>query len=167
MTTVKIVRYTTAPEHADTNEQLVRDVYAELADTAPEGLRYATFRLDDRAASCTSPSSEGEDNPLNSSARVRGVPGRHRRAVHRSTGRPGRLARRVVPALHRAGRATCRLASSHLASVQRDTPRNSLLRGQDEPDGRADASTRQSARSRTAAGSRRGVRGSCPGATGG
>ena len=37
MTTIKIVRYTTAPEHSDSNERLVRDVYAELAETEPEG----------------------------------------------------------------------------------------------------------------------------------
>lgn len=31
MTTIRIVRYTTAPEHSDSNERLVRDVYAGLA----------------------------------------------------------------------------------------------------------------------------------------
>jgi hypothetical protein len=47
MSVVKIVRYATTPEAADENARLVRDVYAELAQTQPDGLRYATFRLDD------------------------------------------------------------------------------------------------------------------------
>jgi hypothetical protein len=68
MTTIKIVRYTTAPEHADTNEQLVRDVFAELATTRPEGLRYATFRLDDQVSFVHIAVLDGEDNPLTTSA---------------------------------------------------------------------------------------------------
>ena len=68
MTTIKIVRYTTAPEQADTNEQLVRDVYAELATTQPAGLRYATFRLDDRVSFVHIAVLDGDDNPLTSSA---------------------------------------------------------------------------------------------------
>lgn len=68
MPTVKIVRYSTAPEHADTNERLVRDVFAELATTRPEGLRYATFRLDDRVSFVHIAVLDGEGNPLNSSA---------------------------------------------------------------------------------------------------
>ena len=68
MTTIKIVRYTTAPEHADNNEQLVHDVYAELATTEPAGLRYATFRLDDRVSFVHIAVLDGESNPLNSSA---------------------------------------------------------------------------------------------------
>ena len=42
-----IVRYRVRPEHAAENEKLVRAVYAELHETKPAGLRYATFRLDD------------------------------------------------------------------------------------------------------------------------
>jgi hypothetical protein len=42
-----MVRYKVKPERAQENEQLVRAVYEELAQTAPAGLRYATFRLDD------------------------------------------------------------------------------------------------------------------------
>jgi hypothetical protein len=42
-----IVRYRVKPERVTENEELVRDVYAELHSTAPDGLRYATFRLDD------------------------------------------------------------------------------------------------------------------------
>jgi hypothetical protein len=68
MTTIKIVRYTTAPEHADTNEHLVRDVFTELATTRPENLHYATFRLDDQVSFVHIAVLDGEDNPLTTSA---------------------------------------------------------------------------------------------------
>jgi hypothetical protein len=42
-----MVRYKVKPEMAQENERLVRAVYEELERTAPEGLRYATFRLED------------------------------------------------------------------------------------------------------------------------
>jgi hypothetical protein len=47
MPVTKVVRYRTKPEHAEENERLIRDVFAELSKEGPEGLRYATFRLDD------------------------------------------------------------------------------------------------------------------------
>jgi hypothetical protein len=42
-----IVRYKVKPEQAAENEELVQAVYAELHETKPPGLHYATFRLDD------------------------------------------------------------------------------------------------------------------------
>jgi hypothetical protein len=42
-----MVRYKVKPERAEENEELVRAVYAELQETQPAGLRYATFKLDD------------------------------------------------------------------------------------------------------------------------
>lgn len=42
-----IVRYRVRPERAAENEELARAVYAELHETKPAGLHYATFRLDD------------------------------------------------------------------------------------------------------------------------
>ena len=42
-----IVRYRVKPERAVENEELVRAVYAELHETKPAGLHYATFRLDE------------------------------------------------------------------------------------------------------------------------
>jgi len=42
-----LVRYMVAPARAAENEALVRDVYRELGQAKPPGLRYATFRLDD------------------------------------------------------------------------------------------------------------------------
>ena len=42
-----VVRYKVKPDRADENQRLVEGVYAELAERAPAGFRYATFRLDD------------------------------------------------------------------------------------------------------------------------
>jgi hypothetical protein len=42
-----MVRYKIKPDRVEENEQLVRDVYDELARTQPDGLRYGTFKLDD------------------------------------------------------------------------------------------------------------------------
>ena len=42
-----IVRYRVKPERASENVELVRAVYDELHETRPDGLRYATFKLDD------------------------------------------------------------------------------------------------------------------------
>lgn len=41
---VTIVRYRVKPGRAEENASLVRAVYAELAELAPPGFRYATFR---------------------------------------------------------------------------------------------------------------------------
>ncbi|MCP3973250.1 MAG: hypothetical protein GY720_02015 [bacterium] len=46
MSTV-VVRYRPKSDKADENQQLVEAVFAELADTDPGGVRYATFRLAD------------------------------------------------------------------------------------------------------------------------
>jgi hypothetical protein len=42
-----IVRYRVKPDQAARNEELVRAVYEELHRSAPAGLRYATFQLED------------------------------------------------------------------------------------------------------------------------
>ena len=42
-----MVSYRVKPESVAANEALVRAVYEELRLTQPEGMRYATFRLDD------------------------------------------------------------------------------------------------------------------------
>ncbi|GGB40710.1 hypothetical protein GCM10011492_34390 [Flexivirga endophytica] len=47
MTIFQAIRYTTHPADIAENERLVRAVYDELADSAPEGFRYATLRLGD------------------------------------------------------------------------------------------------------------------------
>jgi hypothetical protein len=68
MSTTKVIRYRTKPEHADENERLVRDVFAELADESPDGLHYATFRLDDGVTFVHVAVTDGEVNPLTSSS---------------------------------------------------------------------------------------------------
>jgi acyl dehydratase len=67
MTTTKVIRYRTKPEHADENERLVRAVFAELAEDAREGLHYATFRLDDGVSFVHVAVTDGDENPLTSS----------------------------------------------------------------------------------------------------
>jgi hypothetical protein len=44
---VVIVRYTTKPDRADENQVLIENVFGELDQHEPEGLRYASFRLAD------------------------------------------------------------------------------------------------------------------------
>ena len=47
---VVVVQYTTQPDRADENQALVEQVFAELATARPDGLRYATFRLNGGAS---------------------------------------------------------------------------------------------------------------------
>jgi hypothetical protein len=62
MTTV-VVRYTPKADRADENQQLVEAVFAELAETDPGGVRYATFRHGD-GTFVHSANVEGDENPL-------------------------------------------------------------------------------------------------------
>jgi len=61
-----IVRYRVKPDRVQENQELVRSVYEELAQTRPAGLRYATFRLDDGVSFVHVAQIETEDgsNPL-------------------------------------------------------------------------------------------------------
>jgi hypothetical protein len=69
MTTVtKVIRYTTKPECADANAGLIEAVFAELAESKPEGLHYTAFRLDDGVTFLHVAVVDGEDNPLTHSA---------------------------------------------------------------------------------------------------
>ncbi len=62
-----VVRYTVKPGRAEENAELVRDVYAELERTKPEGLRYATFQLEDGLTFVHVAAHEaGASNPLTS-----------------------------------------------------------------------------------------------------
>jgi hypothetical protein len=65
-----IVSYKVKPERVAENEQLVRAVYAELDRERPDGLRYATFRLEDGVSFIHVASNETEDghNPLSNVA---------------------------------------------------------------------------------------------------
>jgi hypothetical protein len=59
-----IVRYKVKPERAAENEELVREVYAELHRTRPAGLRYATYRLEDGVSFVHVAAAEAEPSPL-------------------------------------------------------------------------------------------------------
>jgi hypothetical protein len=58
-----MVRYKVKPDQVGANEALVRAVYEELAERAPDGFRYGTFRLDD-GVSFVHLAEHGEGNPL-------------------------------------------------------------------------------------------------------
>jgi hypothetical protein len=47
MMRIVMVNYTLKADRVEENERLVRAVYRELAQNAPEGLRYATLKLED------------------------------------------------------------------------------------------------------------------------
>lgn len=61
-----IVRYKVKRDQVAENERLVRAVYDELHQTRPEGLRYATFQLEDGQSFVHLASTETESgqNPL-------------------------------------------------------------------------------------------------------
>jgi hypothetical protein len=61
MSRTVVVRYRTTPETAEENQRLVRQVYAELAATAPDGLRYVTLRLGDGVSFVHVALTEGDD----------------------------------------------------------------------------------------------------------
>jgi hypothetical protein len=54
-----MVRYTVHPDRAEENAELVRAVYAELAEAAPVGFRYSTYRCDDGVTFVHLASSDG------------------------------------------------------------------------------------------------------------
>ena len=58
-----MVRYRVKADRVAENEEAVRAVYAELAQTRPDGLRYATFRLAD-GATFVHVAEHGDPNPL-------------------------------------------------------------------------------------------------------
>jgi hypothetical protein len=60
-----MVSYKVKPERVGENEQLIRAVYEELQASAPAGLRYATFRMDDGVSFVHIASNESDaPNPL-------------------------------------------------------------------------------------------------------
>jgi hypothetical protein len=68
MTVTKVIRYRTRPDRADENEDLIRAVFAELAERDPGGLRYTAFRLADGVSFLHVALLDGEENPLSTSA---------------------------------------------------------------------------------------------------
>lgn len=61
--TYQLIRYTTKPEHAASNAELIRAVYAELHQTNPDGLRYAAFQLSDGVTFLHLVQHEHDDKP--------------------------------------------------------------------------------------------------------
>jgi hypothetical protein len=59
-----VIRYTVRPEAAEENQRLVQNVFQELADSQPNGLHYASFRLADGVSFVHVVSTDGDDNPL-------------------------------------------------------------------------------------------------------
>jgi hypothetical protein len=59
-----MVRYKVKPEHAARNAELVRAVYDELRAREPDGIRYATFTLEDGVTFVHVAEVEAETNPL-------------------------------------------------------------------------------------------------------
>ena len=68
MSVTKVVRYRTHPQDAAENARLIRDVFAELAEDQPDGLRYASFQLDDGVSFVHVAVLDGDHNPLLDSA---------------------------------------------------------------------------------------------------
>lgn len=62
-----VVRYRTKPDQTDLNHKLVENVFAELADTDPGGVRYGTLRLADNTFVHIA-QIEADPNPLGSNA---------------------------------------------------------------------------------------------------
>ncbi len=60
----RLIRYRTKPDQADANTKLVEAVYAELHGTGPEGVSYATFRLNDQVTFVHVVQVRQEPNPL-------------------------------------------------------------------------------------------------------
>jgi hypothetical protein len=58
-----VVRYRPRDADADTNQRLIEDVFADLADTAPDGIRYTAWRLADGTFLHVA-ELDSDDNPL-------------------------------------------------------------------------------------------------------
>ena len=59
-----MVRYRVKPDQVELNEELVREVYAELERAQPDGFRYATFKLEDGVSFMHVAEHAGERAPL-------------------------------------------------------------------------------------------------------
>jgi hypothetical protein len=67
MSRAVVVRYRVKPDAVEQNLDLVRAVYAELAEMRPEGFRYSTYRVDERTFVHVA-LIDGTDNPLDAVA---------------------------------------------------------------------------------------------------
>ncbi|MDQ1660349.1 MAG: hypothetical protein QOJ68_329 [Blastococcus sp.] len=64
MSVTRVIRYVTTPESADENARLIGAVFADLDASKPEGLQYASFRLEDGLTFVHVVTMTGEGNPL-------------------------------------------------------------------------------------------------------
>ncbi len=64
MARTTVIRYTTREDAAQENERLIRAVFAQLAEQAPDGVTYSAYRLDDGVGFVHVVTVEGDDNPL-------------------------------------------------------------------------------------------------------
>ena len=88
-----IIRYETRPETSRQNRRLVEQVFRELADKAPEGLRYAVFELADGVTFLHVVSTEDGAEPLTALPAFAEF---QRDARDRMTGAPERSAATLV-----------------------------------------------------------------------
>lgn len=61
-----VVQYTVKADHLEEHEGLIRDVFAELTRTAPDGIRYGAFRRADGRSFVHIAFVTAEKNPLDS-----------------------------------------------------------------------------------------------------
>jgi hypothetical protein len=64
MSQTTVVRYTTRPGAAGENEQLIKAVFAQLAEQQPGGVRYLAIRLDDGVSFIHVAVIDDDPNPL-------------------------------------------------------------------------------------------------------
>jgi hypothetical protein len=67
MTAIRVIRYRTKHERADDNAGLIEGVFADLAGSGPEGIRYTALRLEDGSSFLHIVALDGDDNPLDQS----------------------------------------------------------------------------------------------------
>ena len=86
-----MVRYKTRPDKAEENEQLVKKVFEELNADAPEGVRYATFRLADGVSFVHVASIDRADgrNPIAEKSCVQNLSGGDQGPLRRAAGDDG------------------------------------------------------------------------------
>lgn len=64
MSSAVVVRYEMKGDTAQENRRLIEQVFAELAESQPDGLRYASFLLADGVTFIHIAITDGESNPL-------------------------------------------------------------------------------------------------------
>lgn len=64
MSRTVVVRYQTRPEAAEENQRLIEQVFAQLAEEEPSGVRYAAYRLADGVSFMHVVVHEDDSDPL-------------------------------------------------------------------------------------------------------